>query len=130
MSENICYTKLINLINKNQYKEAFQELSLLKKNNANSFSLILIKLFIQIEMGKIHSAKILVNKLLKIQPEHQLLNNLSIYLNSISSEQELTNPLNDFVTSFIRYNQSEISGMNEEQFNQLMDQILIKPYIK
>jgi predicted Zn-dependent protease len=127
MSENIDCTKLINLIQKHQYDEAFQELSSLKKNNTNSFSLPLIKLFIQIETGQFPSAKKLINKLLKIQPEHQLLQSVSIYL---KSDKKTPNPLNDFIESFIQYNQSDLSKMNKEQFNQLMHQILIKPYIK
>lgn len=131
MPEYINYTKLINLINTSQYSEAFQELSSLEKKHVNSFPLMLIKLFCQIEMGKMRSSKILVNNLLKIYPEYQLLKNVSIYLKSPSSgEEKNRNPLNDFIVSFIHYNESELSKMNEQQFNQLMEQILIKPYIK
>lgn len=131
MSENIDYTKLINLINENQYKEALQELSSLEKKNINPFLLTTIKLFVQIEMKQRRSAKILVNKLLKTQPEHQLLKNISVYLNTVQSDDEKSfNPLNDFIESFIKYNQSEVSKLSEQQFNQLMNQILIKPYIK
>lgn len=131
MSEKINYTKLINLINEHQYKEAFKVLSSMEKINPDSFSLILIKLFLQIEMEEIHSAKILVNKLLKIHPGHQLLQNVSIYLRTVSSgDKKMPNPLNDFIASFVQYNQSDLSKMDEKQFNQLMDQILIKPYIK
>lgn len=131
MSESINYTKLINLINESQYKKAFQELSSLEKNNTGSFSLMLIRLFFQIEMGQLRSAKILVNRLMKIYPEHQLLQNVSIYLKTISSnDKKLPNPLSDFIASFVKYNQTELSKMDEQQFNQLMDQILIKPYIK
>lgn len=130
MEENINYAKLINLMNGKEYNNALKEISSLQKRSSSPFQLILIKLFCLIETEKIRSAKISVNKLLKDQPEHQLLQSVSTYLNNAHSMKNRTNPLSEFTTAFLKFNQSEISKSDEKQFNKLLDQILVKPSIK
>lgn len=130
MMENSNYTKLINLMNGKEYNDALKEILVLQKRFSNTFQLILIKLFCLIETGKIRSAKIAVNKLLKDQPEHQLLQRVSTYLNNAHSAKKPANPLDEFTTAFLKFNQSEISKSDEKQFNKLLEQILVKPFIK
>lgn len=130
MSENIDYTKLVNLIVDEQFDTVIQEILIYQKDNSDTFQLALLKLFCLIRTKKIHSARVELNKLLSLQPDHELLKLVSLHLDVNRSEQESTNPLEDFITAFIQYNQSGISKFDEKQLNALLNQIITKPYIK
>lgn len=130
MSENIDYTKLVNLIVDEQFDTVIQEILIYQKDNSDTFQLALLKLFCLIRTKKIHSARVELNKLLSLQPDHELLKLVSLHLDANRSERESTNPLEDFVTAFIQYNQSGISQFSEKQLNALLNQIITKPYIK
>lgn len=130
MSENIDYTKLVNLIVNEQFDTVIQEILIYQKNNSDTFQLALLKLFCLIRTKKIHSARVELNKLLSLQPDNELLKLVSLHLDANRSEQESTNPLEDFITAFIQYNQSGISKFDEKQLNALLNQIITKPYIK
>lgn len=130
MSENIDYTKLVNLIVDEQFDTVIQEILIYQKDNSDTFQLALLKLFCLIRTKKIHSARVELNKLLSLQPDHELLKLVSLHLDANRSEQESTNPLEDFITAFIQYNQSGISKFDEKQLNALLNQIITKPYIK
>lgn len=130
MSENIDYTKLVNLIVDEQFDTVIQEILIYQKDNSDTFQLALLKLFCLIRTKKIHSARVELNKLLSLQPDHELLKLVSLHLDANRSEQESTNPLEDFITAFIQYNQSGISKFDEKQLDALLNQIITKPYIK
>lgn len=130
MTEDINYTKLINLIRDEKYGSALVEIKKLHQSPTESIQLTLSKLYCQIEAGKYRAARITVNTALEKHPGHHLLLAVEKHLDDLKIEKKPANPLNDFMAAFIKYNHSELSHANEKKFNKLMDQILVKPYIK
>lgn len=128
MSEDINYTKLINLIQQKKYQSALIEVKQLLIPAPESIQLILLKLYCQIEAGKMRSAVIELNKALKKFPGHHLLQMTKEHIETIKSGGKSKNPLIQFVETFAEY--FSTSFTDEDQFNKLMNQILLKPYIK
>ncbi|MBC9813299.1 hypothetical protein H9Y05_12545 [Crocinitomicaceae bacterium CZZ-1] len=129
MSQETTYTKIMDLIHKKEFEAAIDEVEHLKKNSSESIQLILLSIYCKVECGRLRSAAITVSKALKRMPEHQLLGELKVYLSALKSGKNLPNPLNEFVHAFTTYANSKIPT-DLHQFNLLMDQILVKPFIK
>lgn len=126
MTENIDYTKLINLIKEKRYECALSEVKTASENT--SVFLALFSIYCEIELKKYRSATISVNKALKTHPNHYLLHSVKEYLKNTNTQKE--NPLNQFVTASIDYSENASTFSNEKKLDKLLEQLLIKPYIK
>ncbi len=129
MSKEVTYTKVVDLIQKKQFEAATTEIKRLKKDIPESIQLILLSIYCKIENNQLRSAMIVTSKTLKIKPDHQLLLKTKTHIEALKSGKRTENPLAEFVDAFITYTHSKITD-DPHQFNQLMNQILIKPSIK
>lgn len=131
MSEEINNNvKLSKLLEEKQYSEVLKEIKY-TSDSLHSFNpLILVELYCKICINQLRSARILVNKELKKNPKHELLLAVDNHLTNLKMNNHSMNPLTAFIQSFIEFNTNTIVHSSSTDFEKLMHQILVKPYIK
>lgn len=129
MSEETDYTKVIDLIHKKQFEAAGIEVERLRRNAPELIQLTLLSIYCKITCNKYRAATITVSKALKSFPDHQLLQETKAYLNAVKSAKNMKNPLAEFVSALTAYTYSNIPT-DRNKFDLLMNQLLIKPYLK
>jgi len=119
--------RLIDFMERNDFKNALEVLRRLIAQKKEETNFKLLRIYCQIELNELLQAKRNTSLLINQLENKDLVIDLK---NKIDQKALNPNPLESFKQAYINYLKSDLSTLNETDFNKLIHQILVKPYIK